>query len=483
MLTYRSGTARKLLFAFGALVVMFAMTSWLTLAGLGRIRRAMDHTKDDQECIRLTLELASAVRDQYAHQAHTIIIGNTSHLPLYAQAQRRVLEVTRAVRTRMETPDELGWMDDIERASAQLDAIFRERIVPAVVRHDTAYVQAEHARAQFLVSDIQGYTDKLVERCQRRIAAARAEAAAFERRTYHGTLAVLIGAPLLALAVTLYVTRSVTVPMARLRVGAERIGKGDLDTHIEATSRDEFGALAAQFNAMAVALKEHQAKLVQSEKLAGIGRLAAGVAHEINNPLGVILGYAKLLRKRADGGLAEDLGVIEEEALRCKEIVEGLLDLSRPLQAGGEQIDLRATSEAVIARLWGVKMFDGSIAVHVEGAAVAEGHPSRIRQVLANLIRNAAEAAGHGGSVRVALSEVDGEARVEVSDTGPGLSGRVLEHLFEPFFTTKDRGTGLGLPVSRAIARAHGGDISATNAEGGGALFTLRLPRQPRQER
>jgi signal transduction histidine kinase len=201
------------------------------------------------------------------------------------------------------------------------------------------------------------------------------------------------------------------------------------------------------------------------------------VAHEINNPLAVILGYVRLMRKRADAAVDEDLSVIEEETLRCKEIVEGLLDLSRPHEAGSDRVDLRSVCGDVVERFREAKVLEG-IEIGVEGEAVAEGHPSKLRQVIANLVRNAAEAAGAGGRVSVALAEVDGEARVTVRDSGPGLDARARERLFEPFFTTKERGTGLGLAVSRAIARAHGGDVDAASAEGGGAIFTLRLPRQ-----
>jgi signal transduction histidine kinase len=227
---------------------------------------------------------------------------------------------------------------------------------------------------------------------------------------------------------------------------------------------------------MTAALKEHQAQLVQSEKLAGIGRLAAGVAHEINNPLGVILGYTRLLEKHAHPPLADDLAVIEEETLRCKEIVEGLLDLSRPVQVSHETVELRATVDEVIERLREAGVLRG-VEVRVVGAARVDGHPSKLRQVLANLTRNAAEAAGPGGSVEIALVEDGASAAVSVRDDGPGLDGEALSRLFEPFFTTKEKGTGLGLAISRAIARAHGGEIEAANAAVGGALMTVRLPR------
>jgi two-component system, NtrC family, sensor kinase len=415
------------------------------------------------------------VRDQYAHQAHTIIIGDESHLGFYTKAEERVLALTRELRPRSRSLEAQGWMDDIEQASAELDAIFRKSIVPAVVRGDRAFVQKEHGRAQLVVSRIQDRSEQLVGRFEGGIAASRAEVGAVERRTFRWMAALLGGAPLLAAAVGIYIGRSIARPIARLQAGAARLAAGDLDARIEVDTPDEFGALARQFNAMTAALKEHQAQLVQSEKLAGVGRLAAGVAHEINNPLGVILGYTRLLRKRADGPLSDDLGVIEEETLRCQEIVEGLLDLSRPLQAGREPVDLRAACDEVVARLREAAVLAG-VEVAVAGTATVEGDASKLRQVLTNLVRNGAEAAGPGGRVEVSIAGRAGEASVSVKDSGRGLDARALSRLFEPFFTTKDKGTGLGLAISRAIARAHGGDIQAENAPGGGAAFTLHLP-------
>ena len=474
-----SGTARRLLVGFGLLVLMIVATSWLALAGLGSMRAATERMDGEEESVRLALELASAVRDQYAHQAHTIIIGDESHLGFYARAEERVLEITQALKARARAGTARSAMEDIEAASAELDQIFRRSIVPAVVRKDTAFVRAEHARAQLVVTRIQDRTEELVGAFEASIAAARAEVDAVQRRTYRWIVALLVGAPLLAAAVSVAIGRSIAGPLARLQAGAARLAAGDLEAHIDLDRPDEFGALARQFNAMTAALKEHQTKLVQSEKLAGVGRLAAGVAHEINNPLGVILGYTRLLEKRADGPLREDLAVIEQEALRCKDIVEGLLDLSRPLQLSREPVDLRATAEEVVARLGEAAVLEG-VEVVIHGDATVDGHPSKLRQVLSNLIRNAAEAAGRGGVVEVSVeAEAGGGAVISVRDTGPGLDAGALSRLFEPFFTTKDRGTGLGLAISLAIARAHGGEIEAGNGPQGGAAFTLRLPRRP----
>ena len=471
-----SGTARRLLLGFGALVAIFGAASWFALAGLSRVHDGLRRMTEQEEGVRLSLELAAAVRDQYAHQAHTIIIGDDSHLGFYSAAARRVRELTAQVRARAPGAEARAALDEIDRASDELDAIFRGRIVPAVLRGEKEGVQAEHASAQLVVTRIQDEAETLVGAFERQMAAFQAEVSAVERRTFVWMVALLAGAPLLAGAVTLYVGRSIALPLSRLSAGASRLAAGDLDTRIEIDSPDEFGELARQWNAMTAAVKEREELLVQSEKLAGIGRLAAGVAHEINNPLGVILGYVRILRRSAAAGLDDDLRVVEEETLRCKEIVEGLLDLSRPLTAGRERVDLREVCDEVVARLGEARLLSG-VGVRVDGAGAVEGHPLKIRQVLSNLVRNAAEAAGDGGAVEVVVRERSGAAEVEVRDSGPGIGEAARGRLFEPFFTTKERGTGLGLAVSRAIARAHGGDVLAGDAPGGGARFTLRLPR------
>ncbi len=472
---YGFGTSRRLALGFGVLVLLIAAASAVALAGSARVHEGLAETKRREEGVRLSLELASAVRDQYAHQAHTIIIGDASHLGFYREAREKVARLTRALRQAAERPEERALVDSIDQESQRLDGIFRERIVPAVLRGEPKNVQEEHARAQLVVTRIQDLTQGLVQRFEASIRSVRAEVEEVERRTRRFLVALLVAAPLVAVAVSVAIGRSIAAPVARLEAGAARIAAGDLDARIEVRGAPELEALARRFNAMTSAVKEHQERFVESEKLAGIGRLAAGVAHEINNPLGVILGYAKLLKRKCDGTMAEDLAVIEEETLRAKEIVDGLLDLSRPLPAGAEPVDLRALSDDVVSRLGEARLLDG-VRVSIDGSASAPGDPEKLRQVLVNLVRNAAEAAGSGGRVAVRLAERDGNAEVAVEDSGPGIPPEQRARLFEPFFTTKPRGTGLGLAVSRAIARAHGGELAADAADAGGARFALRLP-------
>ncbi|BDG03203.1 sensor histidine kinase [Anaeromyxobacter oryzae] len=472
----RIGTAKRLALGLGALVFLLVVASAAAIVGSARVHRGIAETMRQEEGVRLSLELASAVRDQYAHQAHTIIIGDRSHLGFYDQARATVLGLTARLRQRAGGEEERRLVDAIEAESGTLDRIFKESIVPSVVRGEHENVKEEHGRAQLVVTRIQDLTQQLVSRFEARIEAARAEAERIERTTLWLLVGLLVAAPVLAAAVSLAIARSIVVPVAQLSAGAARIAAGDLDARIEVSGAPELVSLARQWNAMTAALRDHQEKLVRSEKLAGIGRLAAGVAHEINNPLGVILGYAKLLRKRADGVLAEDLAVVEEEALRAKEIVDGLLDLSRPLPPPGtDPVDLRVLADDVVARLRDARLLDG-VAVSVDGVARAPGHAEKLRQVLVNLVLNAAEAAGAGGRVAVRVGGRDGAAEVAVEDSGPGIPDAARAKLFEPFFTTKPRGTGLGLAVSRAIARAHGGELAAGDAPGGGARFALTLP-------
>ncbi len=469
-----SGTARRLFFSFALLVSIFAAGSTVMLVHVRTVRRGVDEMKDRVEGVRLALELASAVRDQYAHQAHTIILGNDSHLRFYDAAERRVAELTTQVRAHARTPEQRQWVEEIERASAQLDEVFRRRIVPAVLAHDQADVQVEHGRAQLLVSEIQDRADDLVRTYEASIAATQAQVSSLQTGAFHWTLLILAVAPLLAVVVGAYVVRTVAGPVARLEAGAARLAGGDLDTRIPPVRDDEFGALARQFDAMTAALKEHQARLVQQEKLAGIGRLAAGVAHEINNPLAVILGYTRLLAKRADEGTRADLRVVEEETLRAKLIVDDLLDLSRPVVVEAVPVDLRALCDEVVGRLAETPLLAG-VEVVVRGQGRAAGDPRKLRQVVLNLVRNGAEAAGKGGRVEVEVEAGPGGAAIAVSDSGPGLSDEVRARLFEPFFSRKEGGTGLGLAVSKGIVEAHGGRIEVAGGPGG-ARFTVRLP-------
>jgi signal transduction histidine kinase len=469
-----SGTSRRLLFAFGSLVALIATASYFAMSAILEMHQALHAVKAQEEAVRSALELSAAVRDQYAHQAHTIILGNDSHLHLYREAREHVVALTRHLREGSTSPDERAWLGDIERSSQELDVLFRTRILPAVLARQADVVQQEHAKALDIVWLVQARTDRLAQSFERSIGDFALHAHAIEHNAFRWTMVCCGSAFLFAIGVGLYIRRSIARPMSRLEAGARRIARGDLSTRIDINSPDEFGSLASQFNAMTVSLKEHQEQLVRTEKLAGIGQLAAGVAHEINNPLGVILGYVRVMKRTAAEGVAADLAVIEQEAVRCQQIVEGLLDLSRVSTPPPGVVDLRELCDDVVARFREAQALE-NVKVTVEGQGSAPGSAEKLRQVVTNLIKNAVEAAGPDGSVRIEAKASREWVTVAIADSGPGIAPEAKDRLFEPFFTTKPNGTGLGLAVSQAIARAHGGSIEVEQSPAGGALFTLRL--------
>ena len=164
--------------------------------------------------------------------------------------------------------------------------------------------------------------------------------------------------------------------------------------------------------------------------------------------------------------------------LRCKDIVEGLLDLSRPMKGDPGPVDLFALCEEVAERLAETPAGTG-IPVTIEGRGNALGVEQKLRQVLFNLVKNAAEASRPSGRVAIHLKQEAGAVTLTVQDSGAGIPPEARPRLFEPFFTTKPQGTGLGLAVSQAIARAHGGEITVDSPAGSGAVFTLKLPAAP----
>ena len=286
--------------------------------------------------------------------------------------------------------------------------------------------------------------------------------------------------------------RLVLGPVAALVAGTRRVAEGDLTTAIKVAGRDEMGHLAEAFNAMTRQLADTQRQLTQADKLASVGRLAAGIAHEINNPLTGVLTYASLLEKRfkEDPESLSDLEVIIRETKRCRGIIRELLDFARHTAPARRPSDLNEVIRhalAVVMNQLSVNHVDLALDLQADlPEAYADGN--QIQQVVVNLLLNAADAIGpQGGQIRLhsgagLLPGVDGReslpcVEVWVEDSGTGISAEDLPRLFEPFFTTKgNRGTGLGLAVTWGIVDAHGGTIDVQSELGQGTRFTLRLP-------
>ena len=289
-----------------------------------------------------------------------------------------------------------------------------------------------------------------------------------------------------------------------------KIADGDLSFRVQIKSQDEIGVLADSFNKMTESLVKAEGKLkqwgktlelkvkertkeleaaqkqlLQSEKLASLGKMAAGVAHEINNPLTAILTFSKLLLGDLDKNdpRCEDLQTIVDETLRCRDIVRGLLDFSRETKSKKQWTDINSVIEETLFLLQHQAIFHD---IKIE-KNLADSLPrinldrSQIKQVFMNMFLNAAEAMAEKGILTVTTLSKDKSVIVKIKDTGCGIPEKNISKLFDPFFSTKKvgKGTGLGLSVSYGIVKAHNGSIDVESKVGEGTEFTIKFPIQP----
>jgi two-component system, NtrC family, sensor kinase len=221
-------------------------------------------------------------------------------------------------------------------------------------------------------------------------------------------------------------------------------------------------------------------QLVQSGKLAALGELAAGVAHEINNPLLAILGLTEFLLDEADEGSRQRLELIHQAGVEIKEIVRALLDFARENAEERHVVPIEDVVRSTVDLVRRTNAHKGVELVesYEAGGALVNASPNQLKQIFLNLIANARQAMPLGGTVRVGVRRSGDHVVASVSDDGPGIEPALLARIFEPFFTTRRQagGTGLGLSVSLGLAESHGGSLTAASQPGSGASFSLRLP-------
>jgi len=234
--------------------------------------------------------------------------------------------------------------------------------------------------------------------------------------------------------------------------------------------------------------KKFEQQIIQSERLAAMGQMLGGFAHELNNPLTAILGVSELLQDgEANPSRVKQLGMLHQQARRATEIVQNLMYFSRPPAAGESQVNLNDLVDRTL-HLHAYSLRKNNITVDFlkeEALPQVSGDPHQLMQVFHNLILNAEQAireAREKGTLRIRLGKKDNSALVSFQDDGPGISPEILPNIFDPFYTTKrpGRGTGLGLSICKAVLKEYGGNVEAASAPGGGAVFTVYLPFSPR---
>jgi len=289
---------------------------------------------------------------------------------------------------------------------------------------------------------------------------------------------------------TLLTYRRIAGPLNEFVAGALRVGSGELGYRVEVRGSDEIGKLASTFNAMADSLQRRdeelakiQARLLESEKLSSMGKVSAAVAHEIRNALGTIKNSTYFLRGKigeSDRQLRRYLAIIEEEIEGADHIVSELLDFARGISLQASDVSINALLREVLAVFREKGAGEIVIVEDLDQALpLIRADAVQIRHVLYNVVENAYQAMGGGGTLRVKTEVHDGGIRVAVSDTGPGIRPDEMEKLFEPFYTTKSKGIGLGLSISKRVIERHGGRIRLESELGKGTRVIVDLKARP----
>lgn len=313
-----------------------------------------------------------------------------------------------------------------------------------------------------------------------------------KNRTLLIFFAITLSGMIVAFIVSYVLANNLLKPINHLVFASKQLAQGDLTHKVKIESKDEIGELAKTFNFMVESLKERDEKLkkhaqeriMESERLAIIGQLAAGVAHELNNPLGGILVYSHLLLENLteNDPQRENLEKIVHQASRCKEIVKGLLDFSRQSEPRMDKTNINTLVNRTLSLIENQAVFQ-NIEIHKNlSSSLPEVmiDAGQIQQVMINMLFNAAEAIQNSGSITIETGmQKDGTHMfIKVADTGCGIAEEDLKHLFEPFFTTKEagEGIGLGLSICYGIIERHKGKIKVQTEKEKGTTFTVILP-------
>jgi two-component system, NtrC family, sensor kinase len=398
-----------------------------------------------------------------------------------------------------------GLIADLDKYLVELDeAITRFKNRPTMTGQGGSDKLADDAKVQEALGLVIRTADQLHQTAYSDLWSGLAFARADQKRSFIIVISTALGGMLLLAGMLRAFYKWVFHPIRALHEGVGRVARGDFSQPIVVNSSDEFQELAAAFNEMAAKLQgtyrdltnevqERGQQLERSERLASVGFLAAGVAHEINNPLASIAFCAEGLERRLTellgrfprehATIQKYLRMIQDEAFRCKQITGNLLEFARVGEGERALTDLGEVVQSVLDIVQHLQNAQGKrIVFRPAGRPATLANPQEIKQVVLNIVVNALDSMDEGGVLTITLAPNDGAAELIFADTGCGMPPEVLDNIFEPFFTRSrtGKGTGLGLSISHRIISQHGGAIEASSpGPGEGSTFVVRLPLQP----
>lgn len=505
ILTNSSGI--RLAIGFGMVVCVFGAALLLNLHNLKKLRETTQEARIRQQIRRQVDGISETGELLYDIQQDFVASDgfDNTKVTRFGAAYGQMNAYLDGLLAQSRGPYETEQVAKLSQTARRLGENFSDEVVRIKILFVLGGATEEELAAALAFSrtalnELKGLSDDL-----RRILDMKANVAEFEAdwlwQLSLNLSEASLGIALLVSLLVVYLTHGAIVrPINMLVEGTKTLARGDLTRRVEVPASGEFRELAESFNRMTEALQANQRQLVEAGKLATLGRFAAGTAHEINNPVAVILGYAKTMIRRLepDAPELEGLRAIEEEAQHCENVVKGLLDVSRPAEEyAPELINPNELVSDVIGLASALQLTER---VRIETSVVDQPllmtlSRSRLRQVVLNIATNALEALEGVDDAKLRIegyvtNDADWghpEATLPSSaqkrflvlrftDNGPGIPEENLDQLSEPFFTTKSKGTGLGLTITYSIVDAHGGHIEALSKEGEGATFIVTLP-------
>ncbi|NNL49051.1 MAG: HAMP domain-containing protein [Acidimicrobiia bacterium] len=478
--------ARRLAVSFALVSIVAVAMCGMLIALIGEVAGLVAHMQTGETAIRESLVFATSVREQYIHQAHWIIEQDPHHLEHYEEWVEQVRRGGEALQPLV--PESERWrVTQVLEQSRALDEVFKSLLVPAMNRGDRASVVKYHKQADELSQRATKQADFIARSVEQRMAMDHTSAT---RMTNAG---LLTGATCVLLVLSLSVVFTIRLrlavlkPLEVLASAARRFGSGDFESRVGPVGEGELRAVSIAFDRMVEELEVREQRLIESERMAAIGQLAAGVAHEVNNPIQVIRGYLKTTTPESPPNVLEDeLRILDEEASACQRIAEDLVAFARAPELHRSHVEMEQLLRESVRR-FGETPGGTSQLVHLTaepGEALVDA--GRVRQVIRNLLVNAAHFSEPDQPIEVEGRRVGEDGyRIAISDTGPGIAPEDRTKIFEPFFTKRSGGSGLGLAVCMSIVRAHGGTISAKNNPDRGATFHVLIPdsnMEPRGE-